>query len=217
MPYRGLLLTYLHQVFVPLTHDAVKGWFFDFVCPGYAFSAFHVGLLLLKNATVNKNLGFDDLCREKHVFVAYNNQAGTFVISNITGDMVRYPYDNVISFQNIVYEWEIQDAFFETNNIKPTWINCNWTWGTLNETTGQVTGATGMIHSDEADYALWGFALTYPRSKVAGLLPVEFMPYHWITRYPQELSPTWNLLGLFTKGIISQMSLILSEGYKLKK
>ena len=53
-------------------------------------SVTHEGLLLLKIAKVNRNLGFDDVCVEKHVYVAYNNDWGYFEVSNITGEMVKY-------------------------------------------------------------------------------------------------------------------------------
>ena len=49
------------------------------VCPGNAMSAYHEELLLFKNVTtVNKNLGFDDICKEKYVNVAYNNEPTVF-------------------------------------------------------------------------------------------------------------------------------------------
>ena len=103
-------------------------------------------------------------------------------------------------YLNVAFEWEIQAAFFETNNIKPTWLNANYNWGTLNYTTGQWSGAVGMIQRDEADYALFNFGVTYARSKVAAFSPgINYNKQSWFTRYPQELSPTWNLLGLFTK------------------
>ena len=41
-------------------------------------SVSHKRLLLLKNATVNWNLGFDNVCKEKHAIVAYNNEYETF-------------------------------------------------------------------------------------------------------------------------------------------
>ena len=108
---------------------------------------------------------------------------------------------------NVANEWETQAAFFKYNNITPKWFNANYTWGTLNETTGEWSGAVGMIQRDEVDYALWGFGGTYGRSKVAAFSPgIEYSPYYWLTRYPQELPPTWNLLGLFTKGYNSQLS-----------
>ena len=193
----------LHKVIVPLTHDGTGGWIFDLVCPGYAASV-SKRLLLLKNATVNWNSGFDDVCKEKHVIVAYNNEPPLFEVNNITGEMVEYPVEPYVSYNALAHEWEIQRAFFETNNIQPTWLNCNYTWGTLNYTTGQWSGAVGMIQRDEADYAIWGFAGTYARSKVAAFSPgTVYTPFHWLTRHPQELPPTWNLLGLFTKGYIS--------------
>ena len=124
----------------------MKGWIFNLVCPGNAVSASHKGLLLLKNVTNSRKLGFDDVCQEKHVSIAYNNEANNFVLSNTTGEMVKYPAQPFVSFVNIAYEWEIQATFFESNNIKPQWHNANWTWGTLNETTGLADGA-GLVSS----------------------------------------------------------------------
>ena len=208
-------------VFVPLTHDGVKGWIFNFVCPGNAMSIYHEGLLLLKNAAVNRNLGFDDMCKEKHVYVAYNNVYDTFEISDITGEMVKYPVTlrHRVKYWNVAWQWETQAAFFKYNNITPQWLNAYFTWGTLNETTGQWSGAVGMIQRDEADYAICCFAGTHPRSKVAAFSPgTSFVPYHWLTRYPLELPPTWNLLGLFTKVLksaneISKISLKIDSNF----
>ena len=194
-------------MFVPLTQIGVKGWIFNLVCPGNAKSVSNERLLLLKSATVNGNLGFDEVCKEKHVYVAYNNEWEMFEVSNITGKMVRYTVEPYVGYWSIAWEWEIQEAFFKYNNITPHWINCNYTWGSLNYTTGQWSGAVGLIQRDEADYAIWGFAGTYPRSKVAAFSPgTEYTPDYWLTRYPRELTPMWNLLGLFTKGHNSQIS-----------
>ena len=175
-------------------------------------SIYHEGLLLFKNETsVNKNLGFNDICKEKYVFVAYNNEPDVFEVSNITGKMVEYPVWPVVGYYYMAWDWEIQAAFFKYNNITPHWFNCNYTWGTLNYTTGQATGAVGMIQRDEADYAMPQFAGTYPRSEVAAFSPgIVYLPYSWFTRYPLELPPTWNLLGLFTKAII-----YITQDYKL--
>ena len=120
------------------------------VCPGNAISVFHEMLLLLKNATVNRNLGFDEVCKEKHVYVAYNNEQDSFEVSNITGEMLTYPLDPVVRYARIAYEWEIQAAFFANNNIKPKWRWAYQDWGRLNYTTGQWSGACGMIQKDEA-------------------------------------------------------------------
>ena len=164
-------------------------------------SVSHEKLLLQKIATVNMNLGFDDVCKEKIAYAAYNNEPWVFEVSNITGEMVKYKLDPTVGIDNVAFEWEIQTAFLEYNNIKNHWINCNYSWGWLDNVTNEWTGAVGLIERDEADYALWGFGATYERSKVTEFSPgIEYAPYHWLTRYPQKLSPTWNLIGLFTKG-----------------
>ena len=164
-------------------------------------SVSHEGLLLQKSATVNRDLIFDEVCKEKIAYAAYNNDPPQWKLSNITGEMVRYPVRGYVSTVNVAQEWEIQAAFLEYNDITPHWINCNYTWGWFDNVTNTWTGAVGVIERDEADYAIWGFGATYGRSKVAEFSPgIEYAPYHWLTRYPQKLSPTWNLIGLFTKG-----------------
>ena len=196
-------------MFVPLNRGGAKGWMFDLVCPGNAMSvSHHKRLLLLKSSTVNRNLSVGDVCTDKYVFVAYNNRPPTtFEVSSITGKMVRFPVKPVLRYESVAKEWEIQAAFFESNNIIPNWIYANQTWGTLNETTGQWSGAVGLIQRDEADYALCCFAGTHPRSKVAAFSSgIHYLPQHWLTRYPLELTPMWNLFGLFTKVYNSQMS-----------
>ena len=185
----------LCKVIVPLAHD----WFFKLVCPGNAMSVSFDRLLLLKNATVNGNLGFDDVCVEKHVYVAYRNAPMSFEVSD-TGEMVKFPTVPKKKYWSVCYYWEIQEAFAQYNNIKHHWVN-GFASGTLNYTTGQWSGAAGLVQRDEADYAINDFLGSYERSKVAAFTATSiYLPLHWITRYPQELSPTWNLLGLFTKG-----------------
>ena len=172
-------------------------------------SVTHKRLLLLKNVTVNRNLGLEDVCNEMYVIVAYNDEPFYFEVSNITGNMVEYPVNPFVDYYDIAWEWEIQAGFFKSYNIKPIWLNANYIWGTLNYTTGQWSGAVGMIQRDEADYAMWGFSFTYARSKVVAFAPgTTYQPQYWLTRYPLELSPTWNLLRLFTKAYISQMSFL---------
>ena len=153
---------------------------------------------MLKNATVNRNFLFDDVCKDKQVLVAYNNERPMFEVSDTTGEMVENPSPSPNPYN--YWEWEIQVAFFSSNNIKPVWLNANYNWGRLNYTTGLWSGACGMIQRDEADYAIWGFSHTYARSKIAAFSATNYRPMYWLTRYPKELAPTWNLLGLFSKG-----------------
>ena len=183
------------------------------VCQGFYYvnvnEVIHENLLLLKNATVNWNLNFDQVCKQKRVVtIAYINTQSIFMISNETLDMVRYEVSPAVDYAMMAWEWEMQAAFFETCNIQPIWINAYY-WGWYDNVTDQWFGAVGMIQRDEVDYAIPGFLATYDIGKVAAFSPgIEYVPYYWLTRYPQELPPTWNLLGLFTKGCISQFSFL---------
>ena len=160
-------------------------------------SLFHERLLLHKNSTVNRNLAFDHVCKEKQVIYAVKNQPYVFEVSE-TGKLVEYPIRPYLGFFSIAWDWELEAAFFELHNIKPKFVLCD-TWGILNYTTGQWTAAVGMIQRDEADVATCCFTVTHPRSKVAEFTPgINYFELYWFTRYPRQLSPTWNLLGLFT-------------------
>ena len=181
-------------------------------------SVSHDGLLLLKSASVNRNLGFDDVCKRKHAYIAYNNELfdDVFEVSNITGEMVKTPVHPVADLEIIAHEWEIQAGFFATNNIEPHWFNANYTWGSLNETTGQWSGAVGMIQRDEVDYAICCFSGTYARSLVTAFSPgIKYSPKHWLTRYPLKLSPIWNLLGLFTKALFHKKAFQIVLSFSL--
>ena len=175
-------------------------------------SASFENLLMLKNATVNEILGFNNVCKEKKVIIAYNNEApDIFEVSSTTGKMVEYPVNPYVRFAPVIWVWEIQALFFETNNIQPIWINCNYSWGDLNDTTGQWDGAIGMIQRDVADYAIPLYDGSYRLSKVAVFSATFYAPYYWLTRYPLELPPTWTLLGLFPKEYILQMSFVQTK------
>ena len=199
-----------------MTHDGVRGWVYKMVCPGYGMSVQHERLLLLKNTTVDKNLGFNEVCKEKHVYVAYNNNL-YFGVSEITGEMERHPPNIAPRYLRvnkvIAWEYEIQETFFKSNDITPHWINCNNDWGLPNETTGQWSGAMGMIQRDEADYAIDVFAVTYARSQVAAFSPTHFSPRSWITKFPEKLSPMWNLFGLFTEVFLSMFFYLFRDSY----
>ena len=87
-------------------------------------SVSHERLLLLKNARVNKNLGFDDICNEKHVRIAYNNHPQLFVLNSKSGEMVNIPdfpdqpFPSVGLRTGVSKEWQIQASFFEANNVR---------------------------------------------------------------------------------------------------
>ena len=180
-------------------------------------------LLLLKKTSAIRNYGFDEICYMKYAFVAYNNFYNQFEINDYTGEMVRYRYLLVVDrarIYSLAREWEIQESFFKFYNIYPYWFNANGDWGLLNQETGQWSGSCGMIDRDEVDYAIAVFAGTYDRSKIAEFAPAnQYEPWHWLTRQPQVVSPIWNLLGLFTKDLKSQLhhNLYLNFQQELKE
>ena len=177
-------------------------------------------MMIFKNGTTKDNLQFKDLCKEEHhVRIAYNNEYNYFEIDNITNTMVEYPKLNknglIHDYGQYSHEYSIMKSFFSKFNIKPTWINCNYTWGWFDNVTGHWTGAVGQvkiltynriikvflnkIETKKAELAIFGFGWNLGRIKVAHFLPaVTFQPQYWWTRYPRETTKMWNLIYLFT-------------------
>ena len=105
-------------------------------------------MMIFKNGTTKDNLQFNDLCNEEHeVRIAYNNEWRTFEIGNKRNTMVEYPYWTPIVWEwgQISHEYTILKSFFSKFNIKPTWINCNFTFGWFDYEAGHWTGAVGQV------------------------------------------------------------------------
>ena len=105
-------------------------------------------MMIFFNGTTNDNIQYKDLCKEeRHVRIAHNNDDGFFKVDNITNSMVEYEYHVPIVYEwgQISHEYEMLKSFFLKFNIKPTWINCNFTWGWFDDETGLWTGAVGQV------------------------------------------------------------------------
>ena len=107
-------------------------------------------MMIFKNGTTKDNLQYKDLCEEElQVIIAYNNEENFFEIDNITNTMIEYPkmteYGLISDYGKHSYEYEILKSFFSKFNVKPTWINCNFTWGWFDDETGHWTGAVGQV------------------------------------------------------------------------
>ena len=75
---------------------------------------------MLENATVNVNLGFDDVCKEKYAIIGYNDEYWVFSVDNITGIMREFPpVTPKVSFTSITQVWLVEKTFFSINHIEP--------------------------------------------------------------------------------------------------
>ena len=104
--------------------------------------------MLFKNGTISGDLNYKDVCKEEHdIRIAYNNDLYWFEIDDITNTMVEYPHWEIMVSDHGTFsdQFEILKSFFANYNIKPTWINCNYTWGLFDDETGQWTGAVGQV------------------------------------------------------------------------
>ena len=112
---------------------------FVMTCPGMSHSSTFT-LHMRDNGEVDDGKVWGDLCREKRVNIAYNNDPTAFEVDDETGEMVMYPVKPVSGFtSSISWQWEIFYTFFKNYNIVPNWMNCN--------------GVTGY-YADYSDYLI---------------------------------------------------------------
>ena len=159
------------------------------MCPGNAKSLTYEKLLMLKNATVNQNMVFNELC-PPHVNIGLGNIQGQFKFEwdweQWKWIMIEDPPIKVSDeYSRRCWDWEIQSSFFKSNNIIPHWIyHFHFIQMILNNTfdycpvqeivntfrLNELTDASSVLSNDQ---------------------------YHWVSRKPDELPLTWNLLYLF--------------------
>ena len=128
---------------VPATRSSVVQ--FVMTCPGMSHSSTFT-LHMRDNGEVDDGKMWGNLCREKKVNIAYNNDPGYFEVDDRTGEMVKYPVRPVNGEMSIIpYDWEILHSFFSNHDIVHVWINCHFTWGSYEEESGRWTGAVGKV------------------------------------------------------------------------
>ena len=104
-----------------------------------------------------------DLCREKRVNIAYNDDPDWFAVDKKTGRMgndwddkgrlVRKSVDlRRIEELFIPWNWEILESFFKHNDVVPVWEDCDFTWGSYDEELGRWTGAVGKVRTGNIMY-----------------------------------------------------------------
>ena len=126
---------------VPATRSSVVQ--FVMTCPGMSHSSTFT-LHMRDSGEVDDGKVWGDLCREKRVNIAYNNDPGFFEVHE-TGEMVQYPNNQGTLYSYIPWDWEIIQTFFKNYDIIPVWINCNYTWGWYDEESRKWTGAVGKV------------------------------------------------------------------------
>ena len=74
--------------------------------------------------------------------MAYNHYQYIFELDK-DNFMVEYPWDS--SFEKGPRAHDVLSTFFASQNLIPTWTECNGNWGTFNKTTGLWTGAVAEV------------------------------------------------------------------------
>ena len=125
---------------VPASRSSVVQ--FVMTCPGMSHSSTFT-LHMRDNGKVGDGKVWGDLCRERRVNIAYNNDEDSFLLDDNTGEMLVTATER-LSFDPM-YEREKLGSFFKNYEIIPSWINCNYTWGSYDEDLGKWTGAVGKV------------------------------------------------------------------------
>ena len=105
-------------------------------------------IMIFKNGTIKDDLKYEDLCREEHeARIAYNNNQYFFEIDSLSNTMVDFPHYILIAYEygHLSYDFEILGSFFAKHNVKPTWVNCNYSYGVFDDELGHWTGAVGQV------------------------------------------------------------------------
>ena len=130
---------------VPASRSSVVQ--FVMTCPGMSHSSTFT-LHMRDSGQVDDGKVWGDLCREKRVNIAYNNEPNAFEVHE-TGEMKKWPISDSVKYIGLYsynsYDWEILETFFQNHGIVPVWINCHYTWGWYDEESGRWTGALGKV------------------------------------------------------------------------
>ena len=108
---------------VPATRSSVVQ--FVMTCPGMSHSSTFT-LHMRDSGEVDDGKVWGNLCREKRVNIAYNNDWG-FKIIDETGEMMKRKNQKRVLYET--YDWEILHFFFRNHDIVPFWINCQGSVG----------------------------------------------------------------------------------------
>ena len=105
-------------------------------------------LSLLHDATVRGDIHYHDVCKvADSVTIAHKHVPFAFEIDPETQTMVEYPVLPMEGWSHIPWEYEIIKPFLDHYSLNPTWIDCNYTSGMLDEETGTWTGALGKVRN----------------------------------------------------------------------
>ena len=138
---------------VPASRSSVVQ--FVMTCPGMSHSSTFT-LHMKDNGQVDDGKVWGDLCREKEMTIAYNNDWFIFEFNEDTGEMEKYltRLYMIEEEQNIAHYWEILESFFTEHHILPAWTNCNTSWGRYDRELGKWTGAVGEVRHKPEYYCV---------------------------------------------------------------
>ena len=111
--------------------------------------------MIQDNGSVSKNVKYKHVCKEQFpVHVAYNYDYFWLEIENnkLVDTIAKYSIWThgwlVGRYSWIAMDWEILSIFFKNYNVIVKWINCNSTYGIIDDETGKWTGLVGQVNMD---------------------------------------------------------------------
>ena len=90
---------------------------------------------------------FEDVCRgePRTVNIGYNNDPLFMTVEN--NSLTSTPTQSFMKGKEswMSQTWEVFSLFFSHHNIKPNWLNCDFSWGWYDEELGGWTGCMGKV------------------------------------------------------------------------
>ena len=134
--------------------------------------------------------------------MAYNHYPYIFELDE-NDSMVEYPWNWGLGRGPVAHD--ILSTFFASQNLTPTWKECNGDWGTFNKTTALWAGAVAEVSKllnkvgyDKADLRVTSSSNSEAYNKVLDVSPaIYYGQTFWVTKSSKLLSPATNLLRIF--------------------
>ena len=86
------------------------------------------------------NMPIQQVCTEQLVRLAMNQWPGMMEVDFEEYRFVEYEIDF-----DYLWDWEIVSTFMESYDLKPKFLDCNYTWGWYDEEIGGWTGAIARV------------------------------------------------------------------------
>ena len=111
--------------------------------------------MMYQDGSVDKNMNYQDICNDKYVVSIAYGYSDEIVNNSMVVWTSHYHKsghgDLVGVYPSIPYDYEIINPFLVQHNIIVNWIDCNYTWDTFDNKTGNWSGVIGEVSIQNAN------------------------------------------------------------------